>query len=141
MSSHVSNVRPPPDDVLAQIADYVLKKDVASGEAMETARLCLVDSLGCALLALKYPECTKMLGPVVPGMQPRSGCRVPRVEGYLDPVAAAFNWGLLIRWLDFNDTWLAAEWGHPSDNFGGLLALGEHLKLTVRDVLDAAVKA
>jgi 2-methylcitrate dehydratase len=141
MSSHVSNVRPPPDDVLAQIADYVLKKDVASGEAMETARLCLVDSLGCALLALKYPECTKMLGPVVPGCSPAHGCRVPGVGGALDPVAAAFNWGLLIRWLDFNDTWLAAEWGHPSDNFGGLLALGEHLELTVRDVLVAAIKA
>jgi 2-methylcitrate dehydratase len=139
MSSPISNVRPPPDDVIAQIADYVLRKDVASDEAMETARLCLIDSLGCAMLALKYPECTKLLGPVT-GV-PSGACRVAGVELGLDPVTAAFNWGLLIRWLDFNDTWLAAEWGHPSDNFGGILALGEHLGLTVGDALLAAVKA
>jgi 2-methylcitrate dehydratase len=140
MSSHVSNVRPAPDDVLVQIADYVLRKDVASSEAIETARLCLIDSLGCAMLALKYPECTKLLGPVVSGVQ-GGLCRVAGVAERLDPVTAAFNWGLLIRWLDFNDTWLAAEWGHPSDNFGGILALGEHLGLTVGEALLAAVKA
>ena len=139
MSSHISNVRPKPDQVLVDIADYVCDSDIKSDEAYETARLCLLDSLGCAFLALKYPACTRLLGPVA-GVS-SGGCRVPGVDKGLDPVTAAFNWGMLIRWLDFNDTWLAAEWGHPSDNFGGILALADHLKLTIRDVLAAAIKA
>jgi len=141
MSSHISNVRPKPDQVLADIADYVCDVEIKSDEAYATARLCLLDSIGCAFLALKYPECTKLLGAIAPGLEPARGCRVAGVEGFLDPVTAAFNWGMLIRWLDFNDTWLAAEWGHPSDNFGGILALAEHRGLTIGDVLTAGIKA
>ena len=141
MSLHISNVRPKPDQVLIDIADYVCDFEVKSAEAHETARLCLLDSIGCAFLALKYPECTKLLGAIAPGLAPARGCRVAGVEGFLDPVTAAFNWGMLIRWLDFNDTWLAAEWGHPSDNFGGILALAEHRGLTIGDVLTAGIKA
>jgi len=146
MSAPISNVRPPPDDVLVKIADYILNTSITSEEAIMTARHCLLDSLGCAVLALNYPECVKMLGPVVPGADMEKGTPVPGVKERLDPVRAAFNLGTLIRWLDFNDTWLAAEWGHPSDNLGGILALADYLDRHVRpvnldEVLVAAVKA
>ncbi len=137
-----------PDPLLRELADYVTRDHAFSDEAYATARLCLMDSLGCALLALNYPECTKLLGPVVPGAVLPGGARVPGTNWELDPVTAAFNIGCMIRWLDFNDTWLAAEWGHPSDNFGGLLATADYLcrregarRFTVRDLLTCAIKA
>ncbi len=146
MSASVSNVRPKPDRVLADIADYVARHEVRSTEAYNTARLCLMDTLGCGLEALDYPACTKLLGPVVPGMSMSRGARVPGTRFELDPVQAAFNIGAAIRWLDFNDTWLAAEWGHPSDNLGGILATADWLSrngkpLAMRDVLTAMIKA
>ena len=146
MSVSISNVRPPSDTVLAQIADYVASTTITSDEAYETARYCLLDSVGCALLALKYPACTKLLGPLVPGAELPGGARVLGLDYELDPVRSAFNNGALIRWLDFNDTWLAAEWGHPSDNLGGILAVADWMgrsgqKITVKDVLTAAIKA
>src|SRR3954463_8649008 len=112
--------RPDADPLLQQIADYTLDvKRIKSKEALDTARLCLMDTLGCGLLALNYPACTKLLGPIVPGASlPNRGARVPGTGYELDPVQAAFNIGAMVRWLDFNDTWLAAEWGHPSDNLG-----------------------
>ena len=118
----LSNIRPAPDKVIVEIADYAAGYIATSQEAMETARHCLMDALGCGLLALRYPECVKRLGPIVPGAVLANGARVPGTGWQLDPVHAAFNIGTMIRWLDFNDTWLAAEWGHPSDNVGGLLA-------------------
>jgi 2-methylcitrate dehydratase len=143
--------RPEPDAVLAAIADYVLNYNADSTEARETARYCLMDSLGCALLALEYPECCKLLGPVVPGATMDGGARVPGTDFQLDPVQAAFNIGTMIRWLDFNDTWLAAEWGHPSDNLGAILAIADYLSrrniqqgkrpLLMGDVLTAMIKA
>ncbi len=123
MSLHTSTVRPPPDTVLTDIADYVLATAIDSDLAYETARQCLIDTLGCGLEALDYPACTRLLGPLVPGMSIRDGARVPGTSFELDPVQAAFNLGAMIRWLDFNDTWLAAEWGHPSDNLGAILSL------------------
>jgi 2-methylcitrate dehydratase len=146
MSAPVSNVRPKPDRVLVDIADYVAKHEIKSAEAYNTARLCLVDTLGCGLEALGYPACTKLLGPLVPGTSIAKGARVPGTRFELDPVQAAFNIGAAIRWLDFNDTWLAAEWGHPSDNLGGILATADWLsrngtRLSVRDVLTAMIKA
>src|SRR5499427_7624265 len=146
MSAHVSNVRPKPDRVLLDIADYVGKYEVKSAEAYHTARLCLMDTLGCGLEALEYPACTKLLGPLVPGTTMTRGARVPGTRFELDPVQAAFNIGAAIRWLDFNDTWLAAEWGHPSDNLGGILAVADWLSrsgapLAMRDVLTAMIKA
>ena len=111
------------DDIIEQIADYVIQDNVGSEEAYSTARLCLSDSLGCAFQALQYPACTRMIGPVVPGATLPGGARVPGTLLELDPVQAARCIGTLIRWLDYNDTWLAAEWGHPSDNFGAILAL------------------
>jgi 2-methylcitrate dehydratase len=146
MSAPVSNVRPKPDRVLVDIADYVGKHEVKSPEAYNTARLCLMDTLGCGLEALEYPACTKLLGPLVPGMSIARGARVPGTRFELDPVQAAFNIGAAIRWLDFNDTWLAAEWGHPSDNLGGILATADWLSrngtpLSMRDVLTAMIKA
>jgi 2-methylcitrate dehydratase len=151
VSAHISNVRPKPDQVLVDIADYVLKYKVTSAEALQTARYCLMDTLGCGFEALEYPACTKMLGPVVPGTVVPHGAKVPGTSFQLDPVKAAFDIGAMIRWLDFNDTWLAAEWGHPSDNLGGILATADWLSrnavaagrkpLTVRDVLVAMVKA
>lgn len=145
------NIRPDYDKVINQIADYVLKHKIESEEAYETARHCLMDTLGCGFLALKYPECTKMLGPIVPGTEVTNGARVPGTDHVLDPVQAAFNIGTMIRWLDFNDTWLAAEWGHPSDNLGGILAVADYLSrcklaegekpFTMRDVLTAMIKA
>jgi 2-methylcitrate dehydratase len=127
MSSPISNVRPPSDRILAEIADYVLNFPGASDEARDTARWCLLDTLACGLLALEYPACTKLLGPVVSGTSIIRGCRVPGTGYELDPVQGAFNIGALVRWLDFNDTWLAAEWGHPSDNLGAILAVADWL--------------
>jgi len=151
MGARVSNVRPAPDEVLVRIADYVTGYEVKSAEAYETARYCLMDTLGCGLEALDYPACTKLLGPVVPGTLVPNGARVPGTPYVLDPVQAAFNIGAMIRWLDFNDTWLAAEWGHPSDNLGGILATADWLSrsavavgkppLLMRDVLTAMIKA
>ncbi len=151
MSTHISNVRPAPDKVLTDIADYVLDYEIGSPEAYETARNCLIDTLGCGLEALSYPACTKLLGPIVPGTVVPNGAKVPGTQFQLDPVQAAFNIGAMIRWLDFNDTWLAAEWGHPSDNLGGILATADWLSrnaiaagrepLTMRAVLTAMIKA
>ena len=146
MSAHISNVRPKPDKVLTLIADYATKFEIKSKEAYETARYCLMDTLGCGFEALEYPACTKLLGPIVPGTVVPNGAKVPGTNFQLDPVLAAWNLGAMIRWLDFNDTWLAAEWGHPSDNLGGILAtadwLSRHEKpLTMRDVLTAMIKA
>lgn len=145
------NIRPNPDALLVEIANYVLDAPEPSGEAWDTARLCLMDALGCAFAALAYPACTKLLGPLVPGTLVPNGARVPGTSYQLDPVAAAFNLGTMIRWLDYNDTWLAAEWGHPSDNLGGLLAAADWLSraalaggkppLRVRDVLLALIQA
>ena len=148
-SHHMTNsTRPAPDHLLQQIADYTLATSlITSDEAFDTARLCLMDTLGCGLLALDYPACVKLLGPVVPGAtMPGRGARVPGTSHELDPVQAAFNIGAMIRWLDFNDTWLAAEWGHPSDNLGGILAGADYLArggaaLTMRDVLVAMIQA
>jgi 2-methylcitrate dehydratase len=138
--------RPSPDKILTDIADYVCDYEINSGEAYKTAHHVFLDALGCGLLALNYPACTKLLGPVVPGATMPGGARVPGTSYELDPVQAAFNIGAMIRWLDFNDTWLAAEWGHPSDNLGGILAVADYLgrqgkALTVRDVLTAMIKA
>jgi len=146
MSAPVSNVRPRPDKILVDIADYASKSEIGGAEAYDTARLCLMDTLGCGLEALEYPACTKLLGPLVPGTAVEKGARVPGTRFELDPVQAAFNIGAMIRWLDFNDTWLAAEWGHPSDNLGGILAVADWLSrngapLVMRDVLTAMIKA
>src|SRR5579863_6044431 len=146
MSSHISNERPAPDQVLADIADYALNYEVTSELAYSTARACLIDTLGCGLEALEYPACTRLLGPIVPGTKVPNGARVPGTSYELDPVTAAFNIGAIIRWLDFNDTWLAAEWGHHSDNLGGILATADWLTrnggpLVMRDVLTAMIKA
>jgi 2-methylcitrate dehydratase len=142
---------PEPDKVVADIADYALGYEVTSELAYSTARYCLVDTLGCGLEALEYPACTKLLGPMVPGTIVPHGARVPGTHYELDPVQAAFNIGALIRWLDYNDTWLAAEWGHPSDNLGGILAVADWLSraavaagkapLLMRGVLTAMIKA
>jgi len=151
MSSHISNVRPKPDQVLVDIVDYVTKYKIKSALAYETARNCLIDTLGCGLEALEYPACTKLLGPIVPGTVVPNGAKVPGTQFQLDPVQAAFNIGTMIRWLDFNDTWLAAEWGHPSDNLGGILAVADWISrnnvangkkpLTMKDVLTGMIKA
>src|SRR5438128_8198993 len=147
MSAPISNVRPAPDKVLTDIADYVTKFHVSRSEAYDTARYCLMDTLGCGFEALEYPACTKLLGPIVPGTVVPNGAKVPGTNFQLDPVQAAFNLGAMIRWLDFNDTWLAAEWGHPSDNLGGILMAADWLSrsrkqpLLMRDVLTAMVKA
>src|SRR5213595_1500243 len=146
MSAPISNVRPKPDQVLVDIADYVSGYKVTSKEAYDTARYCLLDTIGCGLEAMSYPACTKLLGPIVPETIVPNGAKVPGTSYQLDPVQAAFNIGAMIRWLDFNDTWLAAEWGHPSDNLGGILAtadwLSRHTKpLIVREVLTAMIKA
>ena len=151
MSAPVSNVRPEPDQVLVDIADYVDSYEINSSIAYETARNCLIDTLGCGLEALEYPACSKLLGPIVPGTVVINGARVPGTRFQLDPVQAAFNIGAMVRWLDFNDTWLAAEWGHPSDNLGGILATADWLSreavaagkkpLLMKDVLTAMIKA
>src|SRR5215210_7824652 len=149
--------RPSPDALLVEIADYALARAIDSREAYDTARLCLMDSLGCMMLALNFPACVRRLGPVVPGAVMKGGARVPGTKYQLDPVQAAFNIGCLVRWLDYNDTWLAAEWGHPSDNLGAILACADYLARggavpgvdgktrgaapTVRDVLTAMIQA
>ena len=151
MGAPIPKSRPEPDKVLVDIVDYTLKYKIRSKEALDTARACLIDTLGCGLEALSYPACTKLLGPIVPGTVVPHGAKVPGTQFQLDPVQAAFNIGAMIRWLDFNDTWLAAEWGHPSDNLGGILATADWLSrgaiaqgkapLTMRQVLEAMVKA
>jgi 2-methylcitrate dehydratase len=138
--------RPAPDQVLTAIADYALNFEIDSSLAYETAGYCLMDTLACGFQALKYPACTKLMGPVVPGATLTNGARVPGTAYELDPITAAFNIGAMIRWLDFNDTWLAAEWGHPSDNLGGILAVADYLsrggkRVVVRDVLTGMIKA
>ncbi|HXU52131.1 MAG TPA: MmgE/PrpD family protein, partial [Casimicrobiaceae bacterium] len=151
MSAPISNVRPEPDAVLTDIAHYVADYRIDSAEAYQTAHYCLLDTLGCGFEALMFPACTKLLGPIVPGTVVPNGARVPGTSYQLDPVQAAFNLGAMVRWLDFNDTWLAAEWGHPSDNLGAVLAVSDYLSrrrvaeggqsLTVRDVLHGMIKA
>jgi 2-methylcitrate dehydratase len=153
MSSHdiKSAQRPDPDAALVAIAEYARNFTIKSTQAYDTARYCLMDTLACGFQALKYPACTKLLGPVVPGACMPGGVRVPGTSYELDPVQAAFNIGAMIRWLDFNDTWLAAEWGHPSDNLGGILSVADYLArkavmegkepLKVRDVLTGMIKA
>ncbi|ETI69221.1 bifunctional 2-methylcitrate dehydratase/aconitate hydratase [Neobacillus vireti] len=151
MSFHTSNVRPKPDQVLLDLADYVYDVEIQSPEAYQTARFSMIDALGCGFLALRYPECTKHLGPIVPGTLVPHGAKVPGTQYQLDPVTAAFNIGCMIRWLDYNDTWLAAEWGHPSDNLGGILAAADYISrrnaadglepLVMKDVLTAMIKA
>ncbi|MFI4954907.1 MAG: bifunctional 2-methylcitrate dehydratase/aconitate hydratase [Gammaproteobacteria bacterium] len=137
------NTRPDPDHLLQQLADYVITPLEISDLAYKTAHYCLFDALGCAIAALKFPACTRLLGPIVPGTHVPIGARVPGTEYVLDPVQAAFNIGTMIRWLDYNDTWLAAEWGHPSDNLGGILAAADYVNpsLTVREILQALIKA
>ena len=151
MSSNISNERPETDAVITNIVNYVLDYEITSELAFRTAHYCLLDTLGCGFEALTYPACTKLLGPVVGGTVVPQGAKVPGTPYQLDPIHAAFNIGAMIRWLDFNDTWLAAEWGHPSDNLGGILATADWLSrtavaqgkppLTVRDVLDAMIRA
>jgi 2-methylcitrate dehydratase len=152
MSANVEiNTRPAPDQVLVDIAQYICNYQVTSAEAYDTARNCLIDTLGCGLLALRFPDCTKHLGPLVPGTTVRNGARVPGTSHELDPVKAAWDIGAMVRWLDYNDTWLAAEWGHPSDNLGGILAVADYLSrcrvaegkaaLTMLEVLTAMIKA
>lgn len=146
-----SAVRPEPDAVLVKIADYVINTNIDREEAFHTAKLCLLDSIACALMALKFPACKKLLGPVVPDAKLANGARVPGTRFRLDPVQGAFSIGTMIRWLDYNDTWLAAEWGHPSDNFGGILALADYLNakrlehdrepIQMQEVLHWAIKA
>ena len=147
MSSHVSQGNQPYDQAIIDIVDYVLSYEIKSPVAYETAWNCFMDTLGCGLEALEYEACTKLLGPVVPGLTVAHGVKVPGTKHVLDPVQGAFNIGAMIRWLDFNDTWLAAEWGHPSDNLGAILATADWLsrttdkKFTVKDVLTAMIKA
>ncbi|MFT7259394.1 MAG: 2-methylcitrate dehydratase [Glaciecola sp.] len=150
-SNAETNNRPDYDQVIQDIADYVVDFEVSSEEAFDTARNCLMDTLGCGLLALRFPECTKHLGPIVQGTMVPNGSRVPGTSLSLDPIKAAWDIGCIIRWLDYNDTWLAAEWGHPSDNLGGILAVADHLSqvrlsngeppFTMREVLEAMIMA
>lgn len=151
MSSFISNNRPQPDQVLVDIADYVLEYKITSSLALKTAHYCFLDTIGCGFEALTYPACTKLLGPIVPGTIVPNGAKVPGTPYQLDPIQAAFNIGAMVRWLDFNDTWLAAEWGHPSDNLGGILAVADWISrnriaegkepLTMDKVLEAMVMA
>ncbi|HLW51114.1 MAG TPA: bifunctional 2-methylcitrate dehydratase/aconitate hydratase [Sphingobacteriaceae bacterium] len=151
MSSFISNERPETDHVITDIVNYVLDYEIKSDLAYRTAHYCLLDTLGCGFEALTYPACTKLLGPIVPGTIVPNGAKVPGTPFQLDPVQAAFNIGTIVRWLDFNDTWLAAEWGHPSDNLGGILAVADWISreavaagkkpLTVKEVLDAMIRA
>ncbi len=143
------NIRPEFDKEIIAIAEYVCDYTIDSQLAYETAYYDLLDSLACAFMALKFPECTKLLGPVVPGAELKNGARIPGTSFKLEPVQAAFNLGTMIRWLDYNDTWLAAEWGHPSDNIGGLLTCMDYLnrqkqrltQFTIQDLLTAMIKA
>ena len=146
-----SNVRPDPDKVLVKIADYALNTSIESKEALTSARYCLMDTLGCGLLALTFDDCKNLLGPYVENTQVPGGVRVPGTKHVLDPVKGAWDIGAMVRWLDFNDTWLAAEWGHPSDNLGGILAAADYISqknvqlgkktLTIYDVLVSMIKA
>ena len=150
MSNNVElNTRSGPDSLLVEIAEYVSKQDINSELALSTARNCLIDTIGCGLLALTFPACTKMLGPIVPGTNVPRGVRVPGTNFLLDPVKGAFDIGCIIRWLDYNDTWLAAEWGHPSDNLGAILSIADYVSqenvaagkdpLTMRDILECMI--
>jgi 2-methylcitrate dehydratase len=150
MSSNVEqNIRPGYDSVISEIANYVTNFEIESDLALDTARNCLIDTIGCGLLALKFPACTKMLGPVVEGTSVPFGVRVPGTNFKLDPIKGAFDIGCAIRWLDYNDTWLAAEWGHPSDNLGAILSITDFISqqkiskgedpLTMRTVLEAMI--
>src|SRR3990167_9107581 len=151
LNSVEKNIRPQPDKILVDIAEYALNYSVKSELALETAYYCLLDTLSCGFLALTYPACSKLLGPIVAGTVVPQGARVPGTSFELDPVLAAFNIGTMIRWLDFNDTWLAAEWGHPSDNLGAILAVADFISrsriasggsaLAMRDVLTAMIQA
>ena len=151
MSAHISNVRTEFDPEIIDIVDYVMNYTIESSVAYTTARNCLIDTLGCGLEALEYPACKKLMGPIVPGTIVPNGAKVPGTQFQLDPVQAAFNIGAMIRWLDFNDTWLAAEWGHPSDNLGGILATADWLSrnavaagkkpLTMKSILTGMIKA
>ena len=146
-----TNIRQDPDDLLVRIADYALDFTIDSHEAFSTARYCLMDTLGCGLLALNFPDCKNLLGPYVDGTKVPNGVRVPGTNYVLDPVKGAWDIGTIIRWLDFNDTWLAAEWGHPSDNLGGILAAADYISqknisegkdsLTMKEVLECMIKA
>ncbi|MBO1001699.1 bifunctional 2-methylcitrate dehydratase/aconitate hydratase [Pseudogracilibacillus auburnensis] len=146
-----TNERTKTDQIIEEITDYVLNKDITSEEAFTTAKYVLLDTIGCGILALNYPECTKLLGPHVPGTIVPNGVKVPGTSNVLDPVKGAFDIGVLVRWLDFNDTWLAKEWGHPSDNLGGILAAADYVSRTriangktpllVKEVLDMMIKA
>ena len=146
-----SNVRPDPDKVMVKIADYALNASIESKEALTSARYCLMDTLGCGLLALTFDDCKNLLGPYVENTQVPGGVRVPGTKHVLDPVKGAWDIGAMVRWLDFNDTWLAAEWGHPSDNLGGILAAADYISqknvqlgkktLTIYDVLVSMIKA
>ena len=139
------------DQEIIDIVDYVRDFQITSDVAYETAFNCLLDTIGCGLEALEYEACRKLLGPIAPNTKVENGVRVPGTNFELDPVQGAFNIGAMIRWLDFNDTWLAAEWGHPSDNLGAILATADWISrntatnglkaLTVRDVLTAMIKA
>ena len=147
MSAHVTKNNQPFDQEIQDIVDYALNYEVKSELAYQTAWSCLLDTIGCGLESLEYPACTKLLGPLVPGTKVENGVRVPGTNYELDVVQGAFNIGTAIRWLDFNDTWLAAEWGHPSDNLGAILAVADWLnrsgqkQLTVKDILTAMIKA
>ena len=152
MSKNVElNIRSGPDSLLVEIAEYIAKQDINSELALSTARNCLIDTIGCGLLALTFPACTKMLGPIVPNITVPNGVRVPGTNFLLDPVKGAFDIGCIIRWLDYNDTWLAAEWGHPSDNLGAILSVADYVSqkniasgkdpLTMRDVLECMIMA
>lgn len=142
----MKNIRPDFDAEIQVIADYVINYTINSEEAYQTAYYCFLDTLACGLMALKFPACNKLLGPIVPGATLKNGARIPGTSYVLEPVQAAFNIGAMVRWLDFNDTWLAAEWGHPSDNLGGILAVADYLSqngksFTIHDVLTAMIKA
>ena len=147
MTDHRSSKRPEYDQIIQKIVDYVFDTKITSNLAYETARHCLLDSIGCAILALNYPACTKVLGPIVPGAELKNGARVLGCQWELDPARAAFNNGALIRWLDFNDTWLAAEWGHPSDNLGAILAAADYANRNlgkshrIQSILETMIKA
>ena len=149
MSSTVeTNVRPNPDDLILKIANYVHDYEIKNDEAINTAKYCLMDTIGCGLLALTFPECKSLLGPHVEGTEVPNGVRVLGTNYKLDPIKAAWDNGAIIRWLDFNDTWLAAEWGHPSDNLGGILSACDYIsqnfpekKITVKEIIFSMIKA
>ena len=152
MSSNVDlNIRPDFDNLISEIANYVSSFEIESDLALDTARNCLMDTIGCGLLALQFPACTKMLGPIVKDSKVPFGVRVPGTDYELDPVKGAFDIGCIVRWLDYNDTWLAAEWGHPSDNLGAILSVCDFISqqniasgkasLKMRTVLESIIMA